>query len=288
MLSTSDSVAYFVVDVETAVDGHLVSAIRYPSEGLAPEEAVARYGRELLEQTGREFIPHTYHIPICIVVGKVAADFRLLDLPVIDSPRLRSHVMTQQFWQGWQGYTCPTLVTFNGRSFDLPVLELAAFRYGIAIPRWFKSTGSAGDSPRTRYNQRFHVDLMELLTNFGASRFAGGLDLAATLLGKPGKIDVRGDMVQKLYEEGRSTEISDYCRCDVLDTYFVFLRSRVLLGQLSIEREQQLVADTKRWLAESPDASGGIGRYLANWGDWPNPWVAADAAGAPLERPSSS
>ena len=76
-----------------------------------------------------------------------------------------------------------------------------------------------------------HLDLQELLTNFGSTRFNGGLNLAANLLGKPGKMDVQGHMVQDMYEAGKLAEINDYCRCDVLDTYFVFLRSRVLVGR---------------------------------------------------------
>src|SRR5438045_9495024 len=35
-------------------------------------------------------------------------------------------------------------------------------------------------------------DLHDVLTNFGASRFNGGLNLVANLLGKPGKMDVQG------------------------------------------------------------------------------------------------
>ena len=53
----------------------------------------------------------------------------------------------------------------------------------------------------------------------------GGLNLVANLLGKPGKMDVQGDMVQDMYNAGRLADINDYCRCDVLDTYFVFLRT---------------------------------------------------------------
>ena len=34
---------------------------------------------------------------------------------------------------------------------------------------------------------------------------------------------------------GKLAEINNYCRCDVLDTYFVFLRTRVLVGQLTLD-----------------------------------------------------
>ena len=168
----------------------------------------------------------------------MGADFRLIDLVVLDEPEFRPHVITENFWRGWEKYRRPTLVSFNGRGFDLPLLELAAFRYGVSLPAWFNVGGKSFEQPRNRYNPQSHVDLCELLTNFGSTRFTGGLNLAANLLGKPGKMDVQGDMVQDMYDAGRLAEINDYCRCDVLDTYFVFLRTRVLVGQLSLDAEQ--------------------------------------------------
>ena len=78
------------------------------------------------------------------------------------------------------------------------------------------------------------------------------MNLAANLIGKPGKMDVQGHMVQDLYDAGQLAEINDYCRCDVLDTYFVFLRTRVLIGQLTIEAEQAIVAEVKTWLEKRP------------------------------------
>ena len=114
------------------------------------------------------------------------------------------------------------------------------------------------------------------MTNFGSTRFNGGLSLAANLLGKPGKMDVHGDMVQDLYDAGRLAEIHDYCRCDVLDTYFVFLRSRVLFGQLTLEAEQQIIAETKAWLGQKANQVAAYRMYLDHWGDWPNPWEKRD------------
>jgi len=59
--------------------------------------------------------------------------------------------------------------------------------------------------------------------------------LVANLLGKPGKMDVQGYMVQDLWNEGKVAEINDYCRCDVLDTYFAFLRTMLMLGNLKLD-----------------------------------------------------
>jgi hypothetical protein len=80
-------------------------------------------------------------------------------------------------------------------------------------------------------------------------------------------------MVQDLYNEGRVAEINDYCRCDVLDTYFVFLRTRVVLGELKLDREQEMIAETKQWLQQRADDVPAYRTYLDRWGDWKNPWI---------------
>jgi len=275
----SAPVRFLVFDIESVADADLVARLRYGGESLEPAEAVRRYRDELMAKYETDFIPYTYQIPISVAVGKVTADFRLTDLVVLDEPEFRPHVITEYFWRGWEKYRRPTLVSFNGRGFDLPLLELAAFRYGLSVPGWFRPGGKSFEQPRSRYNVQSHIDLCELLTNFGSTRFTGGLNLAANLLGKPGKMDVQGDMVQDFYDAGRLAEINDYCRCDVLDTYFVFLRTRVLLGQLSLEAEQAIVAQTKQWLAQKSEQTEAYRLYLDRWGDWPNPWQPAAADG---------
>src|SRR5437868_5023204 len=268
----AQSVAYLVFDLESVADGALVSRLRYPGEMLDPSAAIQRYRDELMAKFESDFIPYTFQYPISVAVAKVAADFHLLDVVALDDPAFRPHVIAENFWRGWERYHRPTLVSFNGRGFDLPMLELAAFRYGVSLPGWFLARAKSSDQPRNRYNTAAHLDLMELLTNFGSSRFVGGLNLAANLLGKPGKMDVQGHMVQDLFNDGRLAEINDYCRCDVLDTYFVFLRTRVLICELSLDKEQGLIAATKTWLESRAAEVSGFRMYLERWGDWPNPW----------------
>ena len=283
-MNATRDVRYFVFDIESVADGELIASVRYPQDELTPEEAVARYRAELLEEKGTDFIPYTFQVPLSIAVGKVNSAFELVDLVVLDEGANRPHVATDLFWRGWEAYGRPTLVTFNGRSFDLPLLELAAFRYGISVAGWFDSSVRAYDQPRNRYNTAAHFDLHEMMTNFGASRFTGGLNLAAQILGKPGKMDVQGDMVQDLFFAGQLDRINGYCRCDVLDTYFVFLRTQVMLGKLPLDAEQQLVRDTRQWLEAQRDSMGGIAEYLDRWGEWPNPWLAQEPPEASAEE----
>ena len=272
VLAEQEPVRYLIFDIESVADGALVAKVRYPGESLSPEQAIARYREELLEQRGTDFIPYTFQMPVSVVVAKVSGAFELLDLIALDEPEWRPHIITEHFWRGWQRYQRPTLVSFNGRTFDMPLMELASFRFGLSIPSWFETKARTYEQPRNRYNSRYHLDLHDLLTNYGASRFNGGLNLAANLLGKPGKIDVQGDMVQDLFDQGKLVEINNYCRCDVLDTYFVFLRSMVLLGDLDLEGEQRLVTQTKTWLEQRAPQQAALSTYLENWGDWHNPW----------------
>jgi len=264
-----------VFDSESVADGGLISRVRYPGQELSPAEAIDKYRKELIEASGTDFIPYTYQVPVSLVVAKVAGDYSLSEIVALDEPEFRSHVITSHFWRGWEAYRHPTLVSFNGRTFDLPLMELAAFRYGLSVPAWFNVEAKSWEQHRSRYNTAAHLDLHDLLTNFGATRFNGGLNLAANLLGKPGKMDVQGYMVQDMYNEGRLAEINDYCRCDVLDTYFVFLRVAVLLGRLPLALEQELVATAKHWITERAEQSPAYAKYLAGWGDWENPWTPA-------------
>ncbi len=271
-MPTKTNVRYLIFDVESVADGRLVSDLRYPKEKLSPEDAIRRYRDELMAKYESDFIPYTFQLPVSVAIAKTAADYSLIDIVTLDEPEFRPHVITQHFWQGWKAYNRPTFVTFNGRGFDLPLLELSAFRYGITMPDWMADGARSYEQPRNRYNTSAHIDLADLLTNFGATRFTGGLNLAANLLGKPGKMDVQGDMVQDMYDQGRHTEINDYCRCDVLDTYFVFLRGMLMQGHIDLQREQTLIAEAKAYLEERAESMPAYQAYLERWGDWENPW----------------
>jgi len=264
-------VHYLIFDIESVADPELVAKVHYAGKDIEPQAAVCQYRDELMAANGTDFIPYTFQIPISVAIAKVAGDFQLIDLVVLDEPHFRPHEICRRFWQGWEYFKQPTLVSYNGRGFDIPLMELTAFRYGVSIPAWFSLDQKTFEQPRNRYNTRSHFDLNDILTNFGAVRFHGGLNLAANLLGKPGKMDVQGNMVQDLFEAGEVARINDYCRCDVLDTYFVFLRTMVLLGNLSLQREQELVRQTKEWLQQRTEIPA-FAVYLEHWGDWINPW----------------
>lgn len=272
---SNNAVKFLVFDIESVADGDLIAKLKYTTPGQktpTANEAIARYRAELIEERGNDFIPHTFHLPVSVVVGKVNQDLELMDLVALDEPNFRSHIITDHFWRGWMGYKMPTFVSFNGRSFDIPVMELAALRYGLSVPAWFNLQDRTYDQKRNRYNLDSHLDLHDILTNFSACRFTGGLNLVANMLGKPGKMDMSGFMVQDAYLDGELELINDYCRHDVLDTYFVFLRTACMMGWIDIEREQKIVAKTRKWLEQNSEKVPAYGRYLEDWNEWQDPW----------------
>jgi len=266
MPSTSDT-AYIIFDTESVVDGALLARVLYPGDELSPTEAVARLEETLRREDPEDkgFIPVSFQVPVGIGVARVGADFKMLDLASLDSPRFDPQSMVKLFWRGIQLYSDAVLVDFNGRRFDLPLLTLAAFRFGVSCPRYFE------DPDRYGFRYRFtskHLDLLEWLTEYGAFPLRGGLNLMAKMLGKPGKMSTKGDQVHELYLAGKVKEINEYCLQDVLDTYFIFLRTRVLAGRLSLEEEQRIVQDTRAWLGERSASLPSLKKYLAEFGSW--------------------
>jgi predicted PolB exonuclease-like 3'-5' exonuclease len=119
----------------------------------------------------------------------------------------------------------PTLITFNGRGFDLPVITARCMRYGIPFPYRFTKSVSH------RYGDAIsgHFDVMDHLSDFGATKPAS-LDAWARLVGMPGKGDVSGDDVAKLYADGQLDKIRAYCLDDVVQHYAIGLRVHLLRG----------------------------------------------------------
>jgi len=102
---------------------------------------------------------------------------------------------------------------------------------------------------KTPSDEESHLDLMDMLSGYGASPRVS-LDEMATLLGVPGKLGVDGEQVMSLYESGHIDRIRSYCAHDVLTTTLVFMYYSYHRGWLDSPRRQVLWDSARRWVAE--------------------------------------
>lgn len=254
---------YLVFDIESVADIDLIAKVRHPEGDVTPEEALRLFQKEQMEKKGSDFIPFTFQVPISLVIARVNSSFEFTGIKCLAWENGGPKRIAEDFWNYWRQCGKPTFVTFNGRGFDIPMMEMMAFRYGIPVPEWFGPSGNY--TPRNRYNQTAHFDLFEYLGNFGSASINGGLNLSAKVLRKPGKIETHGDMVQNMFEQGEFRDIHAYCFCDVLDTYFVFLRCKVLAGEITPQREAELVQKVRSYIIGRADKSPVHRLYIDAW-----------------------
>jgi predicted PolB exonuclease-like 3'-5' exonuclease len=80
------------------------------------------------------------------------------------------------------------------------------------VPRYY-----VGRDARYRFSTEGHFDLMDFLVEHRATR-GYSLNLAAKLIGMPGKMDTKGSDVAEMVAAGRIEEVISYCLSDVAQT----------------------------------------------------------------------
>jgi predicted PolB exonuclease-like 3'-5' exonuclease len=262
-------IRYLVFDIETRVDKALVKQIYDPENVLTLDQAYDKARDQILERSGQQsdFFPLPYHIPIAIATLQADENYRIRSLGCLGIDRFSEAELVARFWQIFEN--AATLVTFNGRGFDLPVLEIQALKHGLALPRYF-ATGDSKQSYRGRYSEAYHIDLCDFLSNFGAAHRRGSLDVLARLVGLPGKYSIAGEDVEYLYRQKRLKEINQYCTTDTLQTFLLFLRVELLRGRLNAESYREAIAAAREDLAQRAASAGSenfLADFLQRWTD---------------------
>ncbi|MCY2938958.1 MAG: hypothetical protein NTV55_11450 [Planctomycetota bacterium] len=255
------SPGWLVFDIETIPDGDLLAQVKHPGLTDDPGEAIRRSMEDALSR-GRgdsSFVPPTFQKVVAACVIRVRRDYSVEKIVCLDAPQFRQQQVVEQFWKGVCSHAMAPLVSFNGRGFDLPVMELAAYDLGLDISAYWPR--------RERFKgAHLHLDLQDFFSNQGALRFfTGGLNLLAKRIGLPGKQGTTGEDVLGLVQAGRLDRVNGYCMADTLDTYFVFLRSQRMQGYIKEAQEGELRRDTLRQVADMDPAYPGMSDYLAHF-----------------------
>jgi DNA polymerase elongation subunit (family B) len=128
--------------------------------------------------------------------------------------QLSEEDMLRKFWDAAKQYQ--VFITFNGRGFDVPFLMIRSAIHGIRPSK---------DLMRGRYLYQhnpdaLHIDLMEQLTFYGASRKKGSLHLWTRAFGieSPKASGVTGDDVAPLFKKKKFLDIAKYNVGDIRAT----------------------------------------------------------------------
>lgn len=139
--------------------------------------------------------------------------------PVEFVPCMDEVELLTAFWDVARHYD--SIVTFNGRGFDIPFLYLRSAALNVPISR--------RDWLGYRYQTDPHCDLAEQLTFYGVSGREGAarrfnLDFYCKVFGieSPKSHGVSGMDVNNLVAEGRFRDIAEYCLRDVRATVLLY------------------------------------------------------------------
>jgi hypothetical protein len=248
-VARTPSAEYLILDIETVPD-------------------TDRWQRPDLANGGESVFPPTWAHRI-IVIGCLwlGHDYQLKRFGVIggepSAPAAPAADVGSDAWERhlleefsrFVGRARPVLVTYNGRSFDLPVIVMRSLCHAIALPWYYRDR-----DVRYRYSAEGHLDLCDWLAEHGAAR-AGKLDAIARLVGLPGKRGVDGSQVEGLYRAGQLASIQSYCLADVAQTALLFLRFRLLQGQIAPETYRERTTALL-------DALAADGRVTEVFGQW--------------------
>lgn len=220
---------FLILDIETVLDRELVQRFF----GLSENSSLDELQEAIRAKYSHGFLPPPFHRPVCIAMLDVDCEScKVVNAAVAENPDEKT--LLQQFWKivRFRKGNLPvksTLIHFNGRGFDLPVLFYRSMKHRIPVVM---------QEDRSRYSFEESHDICDDLSGFGAST-RPSLNLIAKLLGLPGKTDIDGSAVEDLHAKGERVRIKDYCMDDALFTYYIWLTIRYIRGQISEEKYRE-------------------------------------------------
>ena len=235
-----------VFDIETIPDTDGLRILYDLPADITAEDVANIALHKRRQQNGTEFLPLHQH-RICAISCALREDDSFKVWTLGDAQSTEAEII-QRFFDGIDKYT-PQIVSWNGSGFDLPVLHYRGLIHGINASRYWDLGEDDKEFKWNNYISRYHtrhLDLMDILAMFN-SRANAPLDDLAKLCGFPGKMGMDGSKVWDAYKAGHLEEIRNYCETDVTNTYLVFLRFKLMRGQLgqkAYDAEVALVHET--------------------------------------------
>ena len=244
---TRESVLVFDIETIPDLDG---GRRLLDLAGLGDDEVAQAMISQRMQAKGTDFQPAHLHRVVAISVAlRSGDDFRVWSLGDETSSEAE---LVKRFFDGIERYK-PTLVSWNGGGFDLPVLHYRALIHGVTAKTYWDTGYFDREAKWNSYIGRYqfrHTDLMDVLALY-QPRNNAPLNEVAQLLGLPGKLGMDGSKVFDAWRTGQIREIRAYCETDVLNTYLIYLRFQLMRGHLSDQDHIAEIALARKFLASA-------------------------------------
>ena len=261
----------FVFDIETVPDTDVLKELTGSSttDETEKRKELEQYSAEV--SAGNTFPRQPFHRVVSVSI--LLADIKQYDgydlysnlkLGTISSVDCSEEKIVEKFFDYICKYT-PKIVSYNGKTFDLPVMKYRAMKYGISAENLFKA-GDKWNNYSQKYGKDWHCDLLDVLSDFGASAICKMSEVCA-ILGIPGKIGVDGSKVADMYDAKKFKEIDDYCETDVLNTYLIYLNYCLLSGIITKDIFEKMNKDLIEFLQMEikNKNKGNYSEFLQEW-----------------------
>jgi len=217
---------FTVVDIETVPDRSAIEISECPKYGLSDYN---QYIEHLKKESKKNqvFVKPVFHRVICIGMLNISADFRRIKYK--DSYGTDEKEVLMKFWKNYGSMKHPCFVTFNGITFDMPVINMRSLKYVFDFPpevtSQFKDYNVSSDkweNNRPNYNNNYSKYHIDFIRETGSPR-ASLINLCA-IYGIKVKSNYSGNDVETLFSNNDFDSISEYCKEDVFATAEIFAR----------------------------------------------------------------
>jgi 3'-5' exonuclease len=212
---------------------------------------------EVREAIGPGFPKHPLHKIACIGALIASRQLEGWRVEALGAPHIgeRTEAKLISDFVDKIGQLRPQLVTFNGHSFDLPVLGYRAMvnrlqTVGLQVRRYFYRYGEDA------------LDLCDVLGSYvpGAKVKLDEVSKILGLSGKPEGVD--GSRVEEMVLAGQIAEVARYCESDVLNTYRVWLAYELFRGSITPRQHDWSEAQVRDFVATRKSCNPHIRKAL--------------------------
>ncbi|AGF48974.1 3'-5' exonuclease [Candidatus Kinetoplastidibacterium galati] len=234
-----------VFDIETIPDIESIKKIGVYDACLSDQQVLDSFTAKRIELCGNNFVPlHLHKIVAISCVFRNNKDFYVKTLGKHSDHESK---LLEFFFAIIDKYS-PRLVSWNGTSFDLPVIHYRSMINCISAPRYW-DTGDNNDRNLkfNNYINRYHsmhLDLMDVLSKYNG-RSGVSMNELAKLCKFPGKIGMDGSKVWDYWSDNKISEIRSYCETDVINTWLLYCRFCLFRGHLNKESYKNEISIAK-------------------------------------------